>query len=128
MEGLASVAALRAAVSAHADRCFMHGLQRMMELTHTIARDHGWHDKEQEDGTYLALIHAELSEALEGLRNGNPQDKHIPAFTSQEAELADAVIRIMDYAKQRNLRLAEAIMAKMEYNKQREYRHGGKEF
>lgn len=105
-----------------------HGLCSLMVAAYATAKDHGWHDKDMEDGTFLALIHAELSEALEGLRNGNPPDSHIPEFTSLEAELADAVIRILDYAAHRNLRLAEAIIAKMKYNEKREHKHGGKAF
>lgn len=69
-------------------------------------------------------MHSELSEALEALRHGNPMDDHIPEFTGVEAELADVVIRVMDYACSRNLRLGEAIVAKMAYNTTRENKHG----
>lgn len=79
-------------------------------------------------GLRIALMHSELSEALEGVRKNNPPDSHIPAFSSEEAELADAVIRIMNHAKSRGCRLAEAICAKMEYNEHRPYKHGGKKF
>ena len=41
-----------------------------------------------------------------------------------EAELADAIIRIMDFAQEYDLNLADAILAKHEYNKSRPYKHG----
>jgi hypothetical protein len=73
-------------------------------------------------------MHSELSEALEGFRKGNPPDEHIPEFTSVEVELADCVIRILDFAEGNNLRVVEAMFAKAEYNKTRSHRHGGKKF
>lgn len=63
----------------------------------------------------MALIHSEVSESLEGLRKGKA-DEHCPEFTSEEVEMADAVIRIADYAGARRLRLGEALVAKMAYN------------
>lgn len=63
----------------------------------------------------IALIHSEISEALEGDRKG-AMDDHLPEFTSLEVELADAVIRIADLAGARKLRLGEALSAKMAYN------------
>jgi len=74
----------------------------------------------------LMLMVTELAEVCEGLRHGNPQDDKIPAFTSEEAELADCVIRIMDYAGAYDLRLGEAIAAKMVFNEGRPHKHGKK--
>jgi len=95
---------------------------------HQIASDHGWHDEPRNDGECLALIHSEISEALQALRDGNPADTHCPDYSALEVELADAVIRIMDYAHARSLDIAGAIIAKMGYNQTRPMRHGGKQF
>ena len=97
-------------------------------LNFKVAQDHGWWTGDINDGEKIALMHSELSEALEALRHRNPSDSHIPAFTALEAELADVMIRVMDYGVYRNLRLAEAIQAKREYNATRLFKHGGKLF
>lgn len=91
------------------------------------AKAHGWWETSRNDGELIALMHSELSEALEGQRHPGPSE-HIPEFTAVEEEMADVMIRIADYSAARNLRLAEAIIAKMKYNKTREYKHGGKLF
>lgn len=71
----------------------------------------------------IALIHSELGEMTEGVRKPHP-DEDCPEFTSEEIELADALIRAFDYAGAFGLRLGEAVLAKMDYNESRPYMHG----
>lgn len=98
----------------------------LAKAVHLNAVNHGWWEGERNDGELIALIHSELSEALEGLRKGNPQDEHCPEFSSAEVELADAIIRIMDFSSARGWSVGSALVAKHRYNRGRSYRHGGK--
>lgn len=82
-----------------------------------------WDNGQDQFGTKIALIHSELSEALEADRKQIAADEHIPQFTGVEAELADAVIRILDLAGARRIRLAEAVIAKLQFNLTRPHRH-----
>lgn len=74
-------------------------------------------------GEKIALMHSELSEALEADRKDLPSEK-IPGFSGVEEELADCIIRILDFAGHHNLRLAEAIAAKLQHNLSRPFMHG----
>ena len=107
---------------------FFQTFEALQKDVHQNARDKGWWDTDRNDGELLALMHSELSEALEALRAGNPPDDKVPAFSGVTVELADVVIRIMDYAEARGWSVAGAIVAKMEFNKTREHKHGGKRF
>ena len=94
------------------------------EIVYEIARKM----RARNDGELIALMHSELSEALEFLRKGNKPSDHIPEFLGVEEEFADVIIRIMDMAHRRGYRLAPAILAKMQFNESRPYKHGGKRF
>jgi NTP pyrophosphatase (non-canonical NTP hydrolase) len=84
------------------------------------AKSKGWHDEPRETGTLLALIHSEVSEALEADRKGDTEN-----FAE---ELADVCIRIFDLCGSKGIDLEAAIYKKMERNKGRSYKHGGKAY
>lgn len=79
------------------------------------------------DGNQIALMHGELSEAHEGIRKDLMDDK-ITHRKAVEVELADTVIRIMNYAAERGLDVSGAMIEKSAFNKTRPFKHGGKKF
>ena len=89
-----------------------------MRLAHGLAKENGWHEENREVGTMLALIHSEVSEALEGHRK-DLMDDHLTERKMFEVELADAVIRIFDLAGREGLQLGDAIIEKLKYNQSR---------
>lgn len=66
----------------------------------------------------LSLIHSEVSECLEALRKDLMDDK-LPHRKGGEVELADAVIRIFDFAASQGYDLGAAIVEKAEFNSHR---------
>ena len=123
-------------------------INKLAEEVHRNAKNKGFHDNPPSIGESIALIHSEVSEALEADR----VDKHcqikgevvvhlaIHAPTNEyfkrefkghikdtfEDELADIMIRVMDLAASKGIDLDAHIKAKMRYNSLREHMHGKK--
>jgi NTP pyrophosphatase (non-canonical NTP hydrolase) len=102
------------------------GVDYLAESIHVIAVEHGFWPDGRSDAECIALMHSELSEALEALRSDNPPSEKIPPFSNLAEELADTVIRVLDFAHHRGIDLGPAIVAKMAYNADRPYKHGRK--
>lgn len=110
----------------------MKSINEWCKAAYQNSKDHGFHENEQNENVAekIALIHSEISEALEEVRNGNPLN-HI--YFNEKGkpegfvvELADAVIRIFDLCGMYDLDLNRAIELKHEYNKGRPFKHGKK--
>ncbi|MCL1673008.1 hypothetical protein [Elizabethkingia ursingii] len=110
------------------DLCFNESLKR------------GWHTDESGElieknkGEMISLIHSEISEALEGERKGL-MDTHLPKRPMPEVEMADAIIRIMDYCGRWGYDIGGAVLEKLAYNSMRadhsleeRMKEGGKKF
>lgn len=68
----------------------------LQEKIHTQNVDMGWWDEPRGFTTFTCLFHSELSEAMEGDRKGM-MDDHLPEYKMAAVELADFVIRVMDW-------------------------------
>lgn len=102
-------------------------INELANLCHSRSYNAGWwndHDRMPREfrkyflASRYALIQSEASEAFEGLRKGK-RDDHLPERSNEEVELADLLIRVLDYAGQRGFDLGGAIAEKLAYNAQR---------
>lgn len=125
-------------------------LQELTEQCHKMAVEKGWWDGGDRDPLVIAaLIHSEVSEFVEEARVGAPAvyfNTPTGRVTSDDLagemnlkvgdvpqkpegqliELADVLIRMMDYCGRKGWDLEKAVKAKMDYNATRSHRHGGK--
>lgn len=130
-------------------------LNQLAREIHKTAVEHGWWENPPSFGEVVALCHSELSEALEEYRNENPMewyecmDYECPcdgetcaswdhaenkcAYNRRKdkpegiaVEMADCLIRILDWAAYAGVDMEGIVRRKMAYNNTRPYRHGGK--
>lgn len=122
-------------------------IRSLCEVAHQTALDHGWWnfpDGQRNEFELLALVHSEISEAVEELRSGRtPADVHynwdravkvrgmtatLPKPEGYLSELADVLIRIGDIVEHHGLtnEFLAVLEQKLNYNQHRPYRHGDK--
>jgi NTP pyrophosphatase (non-canonical NTP hydrolase) len=89
----------------------------------------GWNDREVPIPEMIALIHSEVSEALEAFRDPSQPLSWVDDHGKPQgvaSEFADIMIRVGHYAEKLGINLTEEIDKKLTYNLTRGYRHGGK--
>lgn len=123
----------------------MSQIRELMKAAYENALEKGFAKKDEfrNFGEQIALVHSELSEALESHRVGKEGGSKLMELIdglnfNDEAdrrsfqhhkdnvgfELADAMIRIFDLAYENGIDLDWYISTKMRYNKTREFKHG----
>lgn len=123
---------------------------------HALAVEKGWWENAPTFPEVITMIHCELSEAVQEYRDGKPpvyyscfnvaanggfcggkemvecdfEFENCPYRDEKPegvaVELADAILRILDYCAFAGIDIESVLETKHEYNKGREYRHGGK--
>ena len=107
-------------------------LTEWAEVVHKYARDKGWWDSPRNIGDIFMLITSEVAEAYEEYRNNHEVTEtyfNDDAPTKPEgvpSELADVLIRILDFCCQAGIDIQGSMEQKHAYNLTRPYRHGGK--
>lgn len=85
---------------------------------HEEAKEKGWHENPRSPLELHMLIVSEVAEATEECRRGSPPLYMNPSTGKPEGEaieLADAIIRIMDYFGLKDWDLEEAMRLKIDY-------------
>ena len=88
---------------------------------HDDAVSAGWWDDGDDKyvlATKLMLVVSEVAEAMEGLRK-DLVDDHLSNRAMVEVEVADALIRLLDFAGALSMDIGGAVMEKLEYNRNR---------
>lgn len=115
------------------------------KLIHSTAVEKGWWDSGDRDPlSVMMLMVSELAEAAEEVRQRRPDLYQIqegqvvtpdnPSWKGglkpegEAVEVADCLIRILDYAGRKGWDMEKILELKTDYNKTRPYRHGNKAY
>lgn len=107
-------------------------LNNLAKEIHDNAKEKGWYDNPPSKLEIHALIHSEVSEATECVRNCEGDIWYKGDIVLHQkpcgelSEIADVIIRCLDYCDFNNWDIDKVIREKIDYNKTRDHKHGGK--
>lgn len=125
----------------------MKTMSEIAQQIHANNKEKGFYDTEKNIGEMLALIHSEVSEALEADRKemkcnispielrlvvDNLSNGQYPFYYKTvvkgtfDEEMADIIIRVLDLCAYKGIDIDAHVAAKIRYNSLREYKHGKK--
>ncbi len=102
-------------------------IKKAIDWCSNYAKNKGWWGGKHDIPALLALMHSEISEALEDYRDGNMTTNDINGKPCGfPSELADVAVRLFDISARLDIDLEYEFIHKMKYNETRPYRHGNK--
>lgn len=117
------------------NKMMVDALNCLAETCHDGSVENGWYEYDDEHpelkpADFLMLMVQELTEAYDHLRDGHG----LTEVWYQEGvkpdgfpvEMADTIIRVLDYCAYLEIDIGTLVMQKLAYNRTRGKRHGGK--
>lgn len=113
----------------------MTQLQDMQTEVMEFVKLKGWDNPGPTFGEAIALLHSEVSEALEAFRKWGLDDAthpydlnfhNTPKPEGVGSEFADTLVRLLHYSAIFGVDLEMEFTRKMDYNSRRPYRHGNR--
>lgn len=129
-------------------------INEIANLVHTRSRAKGWYETPRQPLEFHMLMVSEIAEVSEEVRSKMPdvyfvrhrkdgsyefrdytgrpsmqtdiENGFIPKPEGEGIEIADLIIRALDYAAFKGWNIEDLIDLKLEYNETRAHRHGGK--